>query len=336
MNALGWGLLLALLLVGWVVLDGAVSGGTQLVRRVGGELDGRRRTVLAVLAPFLLLGEVWLVAAAGVLLFAFGHVEKVLWEAGYPVVVALIAAWVVRDAALWLRSRLASPRWRRAWDVAAQAAGVAFPAAFGALAGVAWVELSAVSPDVTGAGTAGLGAGDGTAALLALALPVVLAGLVAVAVRVHGGLVVARRAPADLAVAARRRVRAALVPAAALATLAALGALGAAALGTTSALVGAVTLLGAAALALAARFDLDRGLHRTATVDAACVAVVVAPVVATAAVVGPQALALAAPATVLHGLTWPVLGAFAAVLVAQAVSWRVLVRPLGPRTVVFL
>jgi cytochrome bd ubiquinol oxidase subunit II len=121
-----------------------------------------------------------------------------------------------------------------------------------------------------------------------------------------------------------------------LATLAGLGALGVAALGTPSALLAAVVLLAAAALALGARFDLDRGLRRSPVVRWAGPVLVAAPVAATAAVVGPQALAMAAPAETLHGMTWPVLGAFAAVLVAQALSWRVLVRPLGPRTVVFL
>ncbi|MCA5894458.1 cytochrome d ubiquinol oxidase subunit II [Isoptericola sp. NEAU-Y5] len=336
MNALGWGLLLAMLLAGWALLDGAVQGAGQVARGIGGRDDGRRRLVLATVAPFLLLGEVWLVAAAGVLVGAFAHVEGVLWRAAYPVVVALLVAWVVRDAALWLRSRLGSPRWRRGWDAVGQGASFAFPATFGALAGVAWTQLSAVSPDVAADAPVAVGAGPGLARVLELGLPVVLAGLVALAARVHGALVVARRAPEGVAVVARRRARTALVPAAALATLAALGALGVAALGTTSALVGAVVLLGAAGAALAARFDLDRGAYRRPVVAWSGPVLALAPVVATAAVVGPHVVASAAPASVLHGLTWPVLGAFAAVVVAQAVSWKVLVRPLGPRTTVFL
>jgi cytochrome bd-type quinol oxidase subunit 2 len=328
MTALGWGLLLTVLLGGWAALDGAVQGGVPLVRALGGRDDSRRRVVLATVAPLLLLGEVWLVAAAGVLVAAFGHAETLLWSAGYPFVVALLVAWVVRDAALWLRSRLAGPRWRERWDVVAQVASLALPAAFGAIAGVAWVQLSVVGVQADG--------GSGAAQALAVGIPVVTAGLGVAAARVHGGLVVAARAPAALAAEARRRVRRALVPAAALATLAALAALAVAALGTASALVAAVLLVATAGLALAARFDLDRGVHRTGAVRGAGPVLAVVPVVATAAVVGPAVLALAAPPAVLHGLTWPVLGAFAAVLVAQAVSWRVLLRPLGPRTVVFL
>ncbi|MGF0118502.1 cytochrome d ubiquinol oxidase subunit II [Promicromonospora sp. Marseille-Q5078] len=328
MTALGWGLLLTVLLAGWAVLDGAVQGGVPLVRALGGRDDARRRVVLATVAPFLLLGEVWLVAAAGVLLAAFGHVEAALWAAAYPLVVALLVAWVVRDAALWLRSRLASRRWRSGWDVAAQVASLALPAAFGAVAGVAWVELSVVGGLADG--------GSGPAQALAVGLPVVTAGLGVAAARVHGALVVAARAPGPVAVDARRRVRRALVPAAALATLAALGALAVAALGTASALVAAALLVATAGVALAARFDLDRGVHRTGAVRGAGPVLAVAPVAATTAVVGPAVLALAAPAGVLQDLTWPVLGAFAAVVVAQAVSWRVLLRPLGPRTAVFL
>ncbi|MFI2104248.1 cytochrome d ubiquinol oxidase subunit II [Isoptericola sp. NPDC019693] len=328
MNALGWGLLLAVLLAGWAVLDGAVQGGVPLVRALGGRDDPRRRTVLATVAPFLLLGEVWLVAAAGVLLAAFGHAEATLWAAGYPCVVALLVAWVLRDAALWLRSRLPSPRWRQGWDGVGQVASLALPAAFGALAGVAWVRFSVVAGQADG--------GSGAAQALAVALPTVTAGLCVATTRVHGALVVAARAPEAVAREARRRVRRALVPAAALATLAALGALDVAALGTSSALLAAAALIAAAGVALAARFDLDRGAHRTGAVRAAGPVLAVVPVVATVAVVGPQVLALAAPPTVLHGLTWPVLAAFAGVLAAQAVTWRVLVRPLGPRTAVFL
>ncbi|MFC8598304.1 cytochrome d ubiquinol oxidase subunit II [Isoptericola sp. NPDC057191] len=328
MNATGWGLLLTVLLAGWAVLDGAVQGGVPLVRALGGRDDPRRRVVLATVAPLLLLGEVWLVAAAGVLLAAFGHVETLLWSAGYPLVVALLVAWVVRDAALWLRSRLAAPGWRTRWDAVAQVASLALPAAFGALTGVAWVELSAVGAQAAH--------GSGAAQALAVGLPLVTAALAVAAARVHGGLVVAARAPETIAVDARRRVRRALVPAAALATLAALGALAVAALGTASALVAAVLLIAASGLALAARFDLDRGVRSSGAVRWSGPVLAVAPVAATSAVVGPAAVVLAAAPAVLHGLTWPVLGAFAAVLVAQAVSWRVLLRPLGPRTVVFL
>jgi hypothetical protein len=170
---------------------------------------------------------------------------------------------------------------------------------------------------------------------LTIAIPALLALLCVAAVRVHGGLVVAQRAPAAVADAARRKVRAALVPAAGLATVTALAALGLAALGATTALVAAGALLAVAAAALAARFELDRGAVTHPVLAWVGVAAVAAPVVATAAVVGPGVVDAAAPAQVLQDLTLPVLAAAAAVVVAQAFAWRVLLRPLGPRTVVF-
>lgn len=327
MNAVGWGLFLAALLAGWSLLDGAVQGGGQLARPVAGRDDARRRTTLASVAPYLLLGEVWLVAAAGVLLAAFGHVEAELWAAGYPLVVALMCAWVVRDAALWLRSRLDAPRWRAGWDVALEVASLALPAAFGGLLGVAWVRFGGTDADAASSGPA--------FDALTVVVPVLLALLCVVAARVHGGLVVAQRAPGALAAAARRRVRVALVPAAGLATAAALAALGLASFGATTGLVAAGVLLGVAAVALAARFELDRGVVAHPVLAWVGGVTVAAPVIATAAVVGPGVVGAAAPAQVLHDLTPPVLAAVVAVVVVQAFAWRVLLRPLGPRTVVF-
>jgi hypothetical protein len=62
----------------------------------------------------------------------------------------------------------------------------------------------------------------------------------------------------------------------------------------------------------------------------------VLPVAATAAVVGPQVVAAAAPSSVLVALTWPVLGAAVLVAVAQGLAWRTLRGPLGRRTAAFL
>lgn len=332
MTGLWWGLLLGALATGWLLVDGAVQGGLQLSGTVAGRgpgRDGRRRTVLAVVAPLLLLGEVWLVAAAGVLVAVFWHVEAELWAAGYPLVVALLAAWVLRDAAVWLRSRLAGARWRGIWDVVGRWSGVALPAAFGGLLGVAWWEL-------------GLPAGQrvsGPGAIVFAAAPLLLAGLCVLGVRVHGGLLLAARLPATMSEGvetARRQVGAALgvfTVAAALAALAALGVFGS---GGRGAVIGAVLLLLAAVWALAALFDLDRGASGAMTVRAAGIVTTVVPMAATAAVVGPQVVAAAAPSQVLSALTWPVLIAAVLVAVAQGYAWRVLRGPLGRRTAVFL
>ncbi|PUB27117.1 cytochrome bd-type quinol oxidase subunit 2 [Promicromonospora sp. AC04] len=173
MNAAAWAVLLTVLLVGWVVLDGAVqgAGATLLQERDPDGKDRRRepaerRVVLAAVGPLLLPGEVWLVAALGVLVGVFPHAEADLLTAGYPVAVTLIGSWALRDAGIWLRSRRPGRVWRDVWDVVLVVASIMLAGSWGALLGVAW--------------------GSG---LVALAL-----GIVAVVVtRLHGHAVVAWR-----------------------------------------------------------------------------------------------------------------------------------------------
>jgi cytochrome bd ubiquinol oxidase subunit II len=173
MNAAAWGVLLTVLVAGWVVLDGAVqgAGGTLLQERDhdGGDrrrAPAERRVVLAAVGPLLLPGEAWLVAALGVLVGVFPHATADLLDTGYPVAITLVASWVLRDAGIWLRSRRPGRLWRDVWDAVLVVASIVLAGTWGALLGVAW--------------------GNG---LAALAL-----GIVAVVVtRLHGDAVVAWR-----------------------------------------------------------------------------------------------------------------------------------------------
>jgi cytochrome bd-type quinol oxidase subunit 2 len=173
MSAAAWAVALTVLVVGWVVLDGAVqgAGATLLHERDhdGGDRrrePAQRRVVLGAVGPLLLPGEVWLVAAIGVLVGVFPHAEADLLNAGYPVAITLIASWALRDAGIWLRSRRPGQVWRDTWDVVLVVASIALAGSWGALLGVAW-----------GSGLAALGLG-----------------IVAVVVtRLHGDAVVAWR-----------------------------------------------------------------------------------------------------------------------------------------------
>lgn len=173
MNAAAWAVLLTVLLVGWVLLDGAVQGaGATLLRKQdhdGGSQrrePGERRVVLGAVGPLLLPGEVGLVAALGVLIGVFPHAAAQLLDAGYPVAITLVGSWLLRDAGIWLRSRRSGQIWRDVWDVVLVVASIVLAGSWGALLGAAW--------------------GSG---LAALAL-----GIVAVVVtRLHGDAVVAWR-----------------------------------------------------------------------------------------------------------------------------------------------
>lgn len=145
MNAAAWAVLLTVLVSGWVVLDGAVqgAGATLLQERNHDGSDRRRapaerRVVLGAVAPMLVPGDVWLVAALAVLIGVFPYAGADLLDAASPVAVALIVSWVLRDVAIWLRSRRLKRVWRDAWDILLVVASIVLAGSWGALLGAAW------------------------------------------------------------------------------------------------------------------------------------------------------------------------------------------------------
>ena len=135
--------LLALFVVGYLVLAGADIGLGMLMPKVARTPEQRRRVVAAI-APYFLASEVWLVAAVGVLAGLFPaldhHVVTELW----PVLVALLGAWLIRDAGLWLRARVDTPSWRAVCDSAIVAGSWGVAASWGlVLAGLLTDGLTA-------------------------------------------------------------------------------------------------------------------------------------------------------------------------------------------------
>ena len=307
-----WIVLLTGAFTGWAVLDGANQGLGATLRRIG-TTPGERRTVLTALGPFLLSGEVWLIAGVGVLLAGFATFEAELWFVAYPLVIALLVAWVLRDAGVWLRSRSPSSGWRTFWERVVVVASVALPAAAGALLGAALTWLPGLP-------------------LTSRLLVPTLGALTAVATtRVLGAVFVATRTSfvlheRALAVAVRALPRAAgllamsavaygiLVPAAHVAR----------------AIVPPLLLVGAAACLLVARRLLAAG-----RVPSARLAVVVAgalPVLAGAAGLWP---ALADSAASASGLGLALAACVPVLLAAQWWVWSTFRHPVGPRDAVF-
>lgn len=110
-----WLSLIGLMLGGWFVIDGANLGIGMSLRRIG-RTGPERRMLLTAMGPFMLAGEVWLIAAAGLLIGAYPGLEKDLLHAYYPLFVAILAAWILRDLGVWFRSRRPSVRWRGTWE----------------------------------------------------------------------------------------------------------------------------------------------------------------------------------------------------------------------------
>lgn len=307
-----WIILLTGAFAGWAVLDGANQGLGATLRRVGAT-PAERRTVLTALGPFLLSGEVWLIAGVGVLLAGFATFEAELWFVAYPLVIALLVAWVLRDAGVWLRSRRPAPGWRSFWERVVVVASVALPAAAGALLGAALAWLPGLP-------------------LASRAIVPTLAAVTAVATtRVLGSVFVATRTSSvvrerALDVAVRALPRAA--------TLLAVCAIGygilVPAAHVACAIVPPILIVGAAGSLLVAR-----RLLAVRHLSSARLAVVVAgalPVVAAAVGLWP---ALADSAASASGLGLVLAACVPVLLAAQWWVWSTFRHPVGPRDAVF-
>ena len=64
----------------------------------------------------------------------------------YPLIVALLLCWILRDAGLWFRRRLDGPRWRARWDMAICLASAGLASSLGAA--LAATLLGGMSPVV--------------------------------------------------------------------------------------------------------------------------------------------------------------------------------------------
>ncbi|MFC6675906.1 cytochrome d ubiquinol oxidase subunit II [Nonomuraea ferruginea] len=111
-----WFAVFALLLAGYFALEGFDLGVGLLLPVLGRNRDDRDRMVAAI-GPYVLANEVWLVAVAGTLFGVYPLLEGELLPAIYPLVVAMLLAWIVRDAGLWFRRRIGGARWRAFWDL---------------------------------------------------------------------------------------------------------------------------------------------------------------------------------------------------------------------------
>jgi cytochrome d ubiquinol oxidase subunit II len=120
-----WLAVLAVLLIGYFALEGFDIGVGMMLpvlsraaERAGepGPRQRHRDRLVAAMAPFVLANEVWLVAVAGTLFGAFPLLEGTVLNGLYPIVVALLTSWVLRDAGLWFRRRLDGGAWRAFWD----------------------------------------------------------------------------------------------------------------------------------------------------------------------------------------------------------------------------
>jgi cytochrome d ubiquinol oxidase subunit II len=110
-----WFILLAVMLVAYAVLDGFDFGAGILHLFVAKNAD-ERRTILAAIGPLWDGNEVWLIAASGVLVYAFPRAYAAAFSGLYLPLMMVLWLLVLRGLSIELRSKLDHPLWREGWD----------------------------------------------------------------------------------------------------------------------------------------------------------------------------------------------------------------------------
>ena len=111
-----WFYIVAVLMAGYVVLDGFDLGVGALHLFVA-RTDSERRTVLQSIGPVWDGNEVWLLAAGGALVLAFPKLYASAFSGFYLPLMMVLWLLILRAISLEFRSHLESPVWRPLWDV---------------------------------------------------------------------------------------------------------------------------------------------------------------------------------------------------------------------------
>jgi cytochrome d ubiquinol oxidase subunit II len=121
-----WFILIAVLWVGYLVLEGFDFGVGMLVGVLAKD-DRERRVLINTIGPVWDGNEVWLLVAGGATFAAFPEWYATLFSGFYIPLFAILIALIVRGVAFEYRGKRDGAVWRRNWDIAI-VAGSALPA----------------------------------------------------------------------------------------------------------------------------------------------------------------------------------------------------------------
>jgi cytochrome bd ubiquinol oxidase subunit II len=113
-----WFLLIAILFIGYFVLEGFDFGVGMLMPIVGKGSEVRKRVVLNTIGPVWDGNEVWVITAGGALFAAFPEWYASLFSGFYLALLLILVALIVRIVGIEYRSKIDDPRWRAACDAA--------------------------------------------------------------------------------------------------------------------------------------------------------------------------------------------------------------------------
>jgi cytochrome d ubiquinol oxidase subunit II len=188
-----WFVLIAVLWIGYFVLEGFDFGVGMLLPVLGKNPDDRD-AMLAAIGPVWDGNEVWLLVAGGATFAAFPEWYASLFSGFYLALLLILLALIVRGMALEYRNKSQELYWRRRWDIAITASSLV-PAL---LWGVAFANIVHGVPLNSHH--------DFTGTLLTLLNPYgLLGGLVTLSLfALHGAVFLALKTDGDIRHAARR------------------------------------------------------------------------------------------------------------------------------------
>ena len=110
-----WFLLIAVLWIGYFVLEG-FDFGLGILLPFLGRTDGERRALINAIGPVWDGNEVWVLVAGGATFAAFPHWYATLFSGFYLALFLILAALIIRGVAFEYHSKRDSAAWRRGWD----------------------------------------------------------------------------------------------------------------------------------------------------------------------------------------------------------------------------
>ena len=110
-----WFILIAVLYIGFFVLEGFDFGVGMLLPFLGKD-DTKRRVMINTIGPHWDGNEVWLITAGGATFAAFPNWYATLFSGFYLALFLLLLALIVRGVAFEFRSKDTHPQWRAVWD----------------------------------------------------------------------------------------------------------------------------------------------------------------------------------------------------------------------------
>jgi cytochrome d ubiquinol oxidase subunit II len=129
-----WFCLIAVLLTGYVVLDG-FDLGAGIIHLFAAKTSGERRAILASIGPVWDGNEVWLIAAGGTLYFAFPALYAASFSGFYLALNVVLWLLILRGISIEFRNHMNDALWIAFWDVVFAGASLLLVVFFGTALG---------------------------------------------------------------------------------------------------------------------------------------------------------------------------------------------------------